>query len=221
MDFVNGLLLGMTLQFSLGPVFFAVLHKAVTAGSREAVKMSLGAAMVDALYIGLSFTGIAFLLQIKILQSVVLAIGAFVLIIFGLSYIRKARAHKNKNKAKTTEALSIDDSEKAIWTNLNGNSFVFGLKLTAINPLTIIFWSGTFGALLTTGVLDSFKEALHYAVGCVSATLIFLGSVSVIAPHIPIRRNQNVETMFDYIVGIVLIIFGVFMLYRFVYLIIK
>ena len=88
--YLNGLLLGMTLQLSLGPVFFAVLHKALTEGSREAAKMTLGAALIDAFYIGLSFTGIAFLLQLKYLQGAVLIFGAFILIIFGLRYIKKA-----------------------------------------------------------------------------------------------------------------------------------
>lgn len=91
LSYLNGFLLGMTLQLSLGPVFFAVLHKAVTEGSREAIKMTLGAAIIDATYISLSFTGIALLLQIKFMQSLLLIFGSLVLIAFGLRYMGKAR----------------------------------------------------------------------------------------------------------------------------------
>ena len=210
--YINGFLLGMTLQLSLGPVFFAVLHKALTEGAREALKMTMGAAIIDAFYIGLSFTGIALLLQLKILQGTVLLAGALVLIFFGLRYIKKASEHVHINKEASEN--QVNRQTKIIKNNIDRSSFVYGLKLTAINPLTIIFWSGTFGALMASGILGSTKEALFYASGCVSATLFFLGLISIFAPNMPVKLNRKIEIIFDYFVGSVLIGFGLIMFFR-------
>lgn len=213
MEYFKGLLLGMTLQLSLGPVFFGVLHKALTENRCEALKMSLGAAVIDALYIGLSFTGVALLLQIILAQSIVLGLGSLVLILFGLRYLSKAVRHKKKNNEWEQEAIdNLHDHDNAV--KIDGSSFLYGLKITAVNPLTIVFWSGTFGALLAAGLLDSARDALLYAAGCVSATLLFLGTISITAPLIPFRRSNKIATGFDLFVGVVLIIFGLVMFYR-------
>ncbi len=213
MDYINGLLLGLTLQLSLGPVFFAVLHKALTEGSREACKMTSGVAVIDALYIGLSFTGMALLLQAEALRNAVLLAGAAVLVLFGLRYYRKAYGNLAAGKTKRyshSEAWQEGNTE----VNPGFSSLAYGLKLTAVNPLTIVFWSGTFGGLLASGMLNNSREAFFYAAGCVSATLIFLGAVSMAAPFIPLRRSQGMEIGFDIIVGTVLLAFSIIMLTR-------
>jgi len=211
--YINGFLLGMTLQLSLGPVFFAVLHKALTEGAREALKMTMGAAIIDAFYIGLSFTGIALLLQLKILQGTVLLAGALVLIFFGLRYIKKASEHVHINKEAPEN--QVNRQAKIIKNNIDRSSFVYGLKLTAINPLTIIFWSGTFGALIASGMLGSAEDALMYAFGCVSATILFLGLISITAPRLSLQLNQKIEYIFDIFVGLILIAFGLIMICKF------
>ena len=210
----------MTLQLSLGPVFFAVLHKALTEGSREALKMTLGAAMIDALYIGLSFTGIALLLQLQVLQSAILAIGAVILVLFGMRYFRRAYSRKVNYQGVVKGSMTVRPDE-VIYKGIHGSSLVYGLKITAINPLTIVFWSGTFGALIASGMLGSAEDAIMYAFGCVSATIFFLGLISIAAPRFPLRLNQKMEYIFDIFVGSILIAFGLIMLCRFVGTMIK
>ncbi len=209
----------MALQLSLGPVFFAVLHKALTEGSREALKMTFGAAIIDALYIGLSFTGIALLLQLKILQNAILVIGAIILVLFGLRHFRRAHDCLRKYKDLTTGNMSVQP--EVVPKKIHGSSFAYGLKLTAINPLTIVFWSGTFGALIASGTLSSTGEALMYASGCVSATIFFLGLISITAQYFSLRFDKKLEFVFDLIVGAILIAYGLFMVYRFINIIIK
>lgn len=210
----------MTLQLSLGPVFFAVLHKALTEGSREALKMTLGAAIIDAFYIGLSFTGMALLLQLQVLQSAILAIGAVILVLFGLRHFRRAHSRRVNYQGATKGSMNVRPDD-VISKRTHGSSLVYGLKITAINPLTIVFWSGTFGALIASGMLGSAKDALMYAVGCVSATIFFLGLISITAPRFSLRLNLKLEYLFDILVGLILIAFGLIMLCRFVGTMIK
>ncbi len=210
----------MALQLSLGPVFFAVLHKALTEGSREALKMTFGAAIIDALYIGLSFTGIALILQFQIMQNAILVTGAIILVLFGLRHFRRAHSRKVNYQGAIKGSINVRPDD-VISKKIHGSSFAYGLKLTAINPLTIVFWSGTFGALIASGTLSSTGEALMYASGCVSSTIFFLGLISITAQYFSLRFDKKLEFVFDLIVGAILIAYGLFMVYRFINIIIK
>lgn len=56
----NGLLFGMMLQLSVGPVCLAVLHRAMTRRLRDALMMVLGVALADAVYMVGSIGGLSF-----------------------------------------------------------------------------------------------------------------------------------------------------------------
>ncbi|WP_207645790.1 LysE family transporter [Geosporobacter ferrireducens] len=197
MIFLQGFLLGLTLQLSVGPVFFAVLHKAIKQGFAEALKMTSAVTLVDAFYIGISFTAISALIKIQYLHRIISMLGMFVLIYFGINYIKNA----NK-KSIAAESGNIE------------NSFFYGLKLTALNPLTIIFWSGTFGSLIAGGKLIGMQNIILYAAGCLTATVLFLGSVSFTGQYIKKFVNEKVLRIMDYTVGIVLIAFGIHLFFR-------
>ncbi|AOT72961.1 transporter [Geosporobacter ferrireducens] len=190
-------MLGLTLQLSVGPVFFAVLHKAIKQGFAEALKMTSAVTLVDAFYIGISFTAISALIKIQYLHRIISMLGMFVLIYFGINYIKNA----NK-KSIAAESGNIE------------NSFFYGLKLTALNPLTIIFWSGTFGSLIAGGKLIGMQNIILYAAGCLTATVLFLGSVSFTGQYIKKFVNEKVLRIMDYTVGIVLIAFGIHLFFR-------
>ncbi|MEW9122944.1 MAG: LysE family transporter [Thermotaleaceae bacterium] len=197
MIFVQGLLLGLTLQLSVGPVFFAVLHKSINQGFLEAFKMTIAVTLVDAFYICISFTTISALLKIQFFHRLMNIGGMAILIYFGWTYIKNA----NKN---------ID---KSIDTPIE-NSFMYGLKLTAVNPLTVIFWSGTLGSLIAGSRLLGVNEITVYALGCLTATLLFLGIVSFLGKYIRPFINARVMKFLDYGVGIILIGFGIRLFYR-------
>ena len=196
-NLLYGFLLGMVLQLSVGPVFFAILHKSATQGFGEAFKMTMGVAVIDTLYIGLSFTGITIILQLAWMREAVLIMGAAVLIFFGLRYCFKAKAGK-KYVNRPLENITFQ-----------GESFFYGIKITAVNPLTILFWSGTFGVMTASGRLASGLEQIIYAAGCVLATIIFLGLVSLLGQYLrKIFSNPKLAVALDYVVGCLLIISG-------------
>nr|WP_246582663.1 LysE family transporter [Clostridium mobile] len=180
------------LQLSVGPVFFAVLHKSINEGFSEALKMTFAVALVDAFYICISFTAISTLFKVQYLHKIISILGMIVLIYFGLTYIRNANkksdAFENKNKS---------------------NSFINGLKLTLINPLTIVFWSGTFASLIAANKLIGIFNIVIYSIGCVSATIIFLAITSLSGKYIKKFINIKVLKLIDYTIGIILIYFAI------------
>ncbi len=160
--------------------------------------MTMGVALVDAFYIALSFTGVALLLNYPLAQNLFLLLGSAVLIYFGVGYWSKA----GKAALSAVKAQSI------------GGSFAYGLKLTAINPLTILFWSGAFGGIAASGFLDGPYQLFFYALGCIASTIFFLGLLSIFGPSLPLKRNTATFRILNIIVGSVLVLFGLLMVIK-------
>jgi threonine/homoserine/homoserine lactone efflux protein len=93
MAFWDGLLFGMFLQLSVGPVCIAVLQRAVTQGFRNALRMIAGVALVDAAYMAAAVGGLSLLLQIPWVKGIVLIGGAATLVWFGIGSIRAKSEH--------------------------------------------------------------------------------------------------------------------------------
>ncbi len=196
--YLKGFLLGMTLQLSVGPVFFALLHKSIKEGFIEGFKMTLGVALVDGAYIALSFTAVSGILAASgNLAWTMRVAGALVLCYFGLGYFRRA----GKQSAKAADSG-------------RGKSFYYGLKLTMINPLSIVFWTGTFGAVLASGMVPGGNGILLYAGGCVSATLLFLTAASFLGSRIQGALTPRVMKNLDRVVGACLFLFAANLLFR-------
>jgi threonine/homoserine/homoserine lactone efflux protein len=200
MYYLKGLLLGLTLQLSVGPVCFTVLHKSISKGFKEAFKMVLGVTIVDGMYIILSFTGMGLLLKIYILKKIILILGAIVLALFGIIYLKNA--HKK----------DLDDQIYSKNRFSDSSSFLYAIGLTATNPLTIIFYSGLFGTLIASGDLSNTPSTIVYSLGVLSATVIFLSFVGILGEVILKRVNNKILKVFDYIVGGVLLLFSIKMI---------
>ncbi|MCD2345462.1 LysE family translocator [Clostridium guangxiense] len=194
MNFFYGFAFGMLLQISVGPVFFAVLHKSINDRFSEALKMILGVTLVDAIYILISFTAISELLKMHYLNTIIKFLGTIILILFGINYI------KNANRKQKT---SVSKSSK--------NSFIYGIELTAINPLTIVFWSSAFSSIITT---NKTSNIFIYSIGCISSTFVFLSAASFFGSSIKKFINLKLLKITDYAVGIILICFGLAILFN-------
>ena len=192
-DFVQGLGFGLILQISVGPVCIAVLHKGIAQGFRHAFAMAWGAALVDALYIFLSVAGISALLQFESARVVIGLVGALLLLIFGLRYLR----------APAGTARAQHRSESPL------RSLAYGVVLTLTNPLTILFWAGVLGAMMSTRTFDQTGGMVYFAIGCVTATLLFLTAVALAGHFLEPLLNDQLALWLNRAVGLFLIGFAV------------
>ena len=192
-DFVQGLGFGLILQISVGPVCIAVLHKGLTQGFRYAFVMVWGVVLVDALYILLSIAGISALLQIGPVRSFVGLAGALLLIYFGMRYLR----------APATSTCVERKDESVL------KSFSFGAGLTLTNPLTILFWAGVLGAMMTTHTFSQEGGVVYFAIGCVVATLVFLTMVALAGHFLERVLTERLTLWLNRIVGVFLIGFAI------------
>lgn len=193
--FFSGLLFGLTLQMSVGPVCLSVLFLSVSRGFKEAFKMALGVTLVDGFYIVTSFLGMSNLLKIEFLRRGVLIAGACTLIYFGISTILSSLRDEKKVEVKER------------------NSFLYGIKLTLTNPLTIIFWSGILGTLIAGGELVGISNIFAYSIGCIASTILFLGLISIGGGYASRLLKPNVIKIMNAGVGLYLIYFGMNMLF--------
>ena len=192
-DFVQGLGFGLILQISVGPVCIAVLHKGIAQGFRHAFVMSWGAALVDALYIFLSMVGVSAVLQFESARLAIGIGGALLLLFFGLRYLR-APADITRTQHRSESPVK---------------SFAYGIVLTLTNPLTILFWAGVLGAMMSTHTFDQTGGMVYFAVGCVTATLLFLTAVALAGHFLEQLLNARLALWLNRAVGLFLIGFAI------------
>jgi threonine/homoserine/homoserine lactone efflux protein len=190
--FWQGLGFGLVLQISVGPVCIAVLHKGLTLGFRNAFSMVWGVVLVDAFYIVLSLVGITAILQAGPARKAIGLAGALLLLYFGLRYLRAPAQPVQFERQPESPA----------------KSFAYGVGLTLTNPLTILFWAGVLGAMMSTRSLGGNDNLVFFALGCILATLVFLTAVALAGHSLERVLSNQVSIWLNRIVGLFLIGFA-------------
>ncbi len=192
----KGFRFGMLLQIAVGPVCLLILQTAIADGFGTAERGVLAVVLVDAIFIFAAIWGIGALFNRFPQAKVILKIfGGLVLILFGLSSILGIFG------------LSLLPGLNLTAHSDNQNFFFTMLLLTLSNPLTILFWAGVFSTKLAE---ENFQRGQVYAFGggAVLSTAFFLSLVSFLGSLI----NAHVPAVFiqilNFIVGLVLISFG-------------
>jgi threonine/homoserine/homoserine lactone efflux protein len=155
--------------------------------------MVWGVALVDALYIALSVVGISIVLQIGPAQKVVGLAGALLLLHFGVRYLR----------APASMARLERSSESPL------KSFTLGVGLTLTNPLTILFWAGVLGAMISTHSFAQAGGVIYFAAGCIAATLLFLTTVALAGHFLERVLTNRLALWLNRGVGLFLIGFAI------------
>ena len=193
---LKGLKFGMILQLAVGPMCLMVFNTSTTYGMVYGFHLVAAIALVDALYIGLSCIGVASIINRYKIKIAVKIIGASVLILFGLNMI------------SSVFDLSFLPNISIFSNSSSENFFIQGLLLTASNPLTIIFWSGMFSAQMIENKWGK-KELSLFAVGCVMATIIFLGSLSILGSFLSNFLPIYIVQFLNVSVACAVIFFGI------------
>ncbi|GAB1531733.1 MULTISPECIES: LysE family translocator [Brevibacillus] len=193
----HGLLFGMMLQLSVGPVCLAVLHRSMTRRLRDAFMMVLGVALADAVYMVGAIGGLSLLLQIHWVKQMVLIIGALILTWFGIQTLRAINGRGEHEQAPVQQAPS------------GRSSFWHGVLLTLANPLTVLFWAGVFGSLLASGTFVHSTELFLFATGCLLSTFLFLGLVALLAAYLARFFRPGWFNVFHGLSGVFLIGFAI------------
>jgi threonine/homoserine/homoserine lactone efflux protein len=193
----EGVLLGITVAFIIGPVFFTILQTSIYRGFRAGVFLSFGVMLSDLTLIVLSYIGLLELINNDANQIVIGIAGGILLIGFGVVTIRRRPVVKvtvGEAQMRVSRPGAITYIVKGYFMNIM-NPFllvfwvtvmsVFGAREDVELPHILIFFTGTLVTIFITDVIKCYiakkikkfitARTLLYINRFVGATLVGFG----------------------------------------------
>lgn len=192
--FKHGLLTGLTLQLSLGPVFFFIVSLVIQTTLYNGLAAVFAVTLVDYLYITLAILGIGKLLEKNKIKNTLSIFGSIVLIIFGIVMIINVPGLNN--------STIVSNASLNIWS-----SFMSAFILTILSPMTIVFWTSLFATKATENNYDK-KELLVFGFGAGLATLIFMGLAVILFSFLKTSVPIIISQILNILIACSLIVYG-------------
>lgn len=143
--FFSYILLGLFLAAPIGPINAAQLDHGIKHGFFHSWFVGLGAMLADGLFMLLIFFGVVHFLEIPFMQTFLWLFGFFVLIYTGIESLIHSAKIDTRNERNNEPLIK---------------SFLTGFFMSLLNPLSILFWLGIYGSVLTTTVKQYGQEQL-------------------------------------------------------------
>ncbi len=198
---LQGIILGLTLSALLGPALFTLLQTSIHRGMKSGIFLAFGIFLSDVSVVYLALLGALQLINEKNNYMIAGIIGGVILIGFGIyTFLHK---------------IHIDENNKAIEVRVAGplTYILKGYFLNIMNPFVWFFWISAM-----VGVSSTYGDDKHGII------LFFIGTLSTvlgtdvlkvfIANRIKERLNTNILVRVNHFVGILLVIFGIFLIFR-------
>lgn len=198
---LQNILLGLSLASPIGPVNLEIIKRGLNSSFKQAFLTGLGAMSADLTYLTLIFFGLVSFLKIPCIKIFFTLAGSFVLMYLGLTSVRNFLRGK----------IPGEDSKQLFLKN----AYVAGYVVTLSCPITFVWWTGVFGALLASQTdtptnFSAYLSCLTILLGCL-IWVIFLST----ALHWGRRIiNEKFIRFVSLAAGICLTGFGIFFLYR-------
>ena len=201
--FFLGWLLSFLGQLPLGTMSFTATQIAVQENFKKAWQYSVGAAIIEIVYLRIVLTGVNWILQHKIFFNVLgwLTVGIFLLLGI-LSFITARKQVADK------KALLLDN---------NLNRFWLGISMSMLNPAQIPFWFIWSSYFLDTKLLRAgYNEFNVFTVGAGFGTLAGLAMYIYVGNWLILRMKTSNKRL-NTLMGVVFVIAAMAQLYRMLY----
>ncbi len=203
--FFEGVILGFTLAMLLGPALFALLQTSIHRGLKSGFFLALGIFMSDITVVIFTYLGAVQLLSNE--RNLLMAgiCGGIILIVFGgYTFVRKVHIEDNNNLTEIKKVPGI-------------LTYVLkGYFLNIMNPFVWFFWIS-----VMVGIGSNYGANKPAVVYFFMGTLLTIFSTDVfkvfIAHRIKHYLNPKVLILINRIVGILLAIFGIFLMVRVIF----
>jgi len=202
--FVLGTILGAVTGIPIGPVNVAVIDSAYRHNLRRAVAVAMGGAVADCLYAFLGIVAVGPLLTRHVMiRPTLYGVSGIVLMIYGILTARAQPVDPGKNEDRPP------DESRHLWTG-----FFLGLALIFLNPATLVTWVLIVGAWMASA---SQIEGTAAALGVGAGSFLWFAFVAYLADHGK-RMLGEKAIWITRIVGIGLVLFGMYSLGRSIYI---
>ena len=204
---LKGLLLGLILSISIGPVIFAIIKQSLTNGKRSGYAFVAGVSSSDfiLLFICNVFTSL-FNLVLNHKSSIALA-GAGFLLLMGLYtlFFKKLKL----------ENMGIDGVNKAIRIKDLVSSYFSGFLMNTLNPSVFLFWFAWTAAINTSAddTPNPFQYKLIVFGTCLGFVLLSDLIKVFLAGKLRPRLTEKNLLWINRVSGIIILIFSAALLY--------
>ncbi|MBX7203594.1 MAG: LysE family transporter [Bacteroidia bacterium] len=205
----NGMIMGLGLSFSFGPVFFMLLNTSIKRGWKESLIFDAGVLLSDIVIIVLAMLMIVSMgvnidfnsYTVKLWSTI---IGSVILIVFGLLLL--LRPQKNSNP---------DEVDLSGMSKLKSTGLLFkGFGINFLNPSVFLIWFGSVPA-----VASGFDGNLRMVGVFFVSTLVFYFLTDLIKIYAARKLKRFLTpmaiTLFHRISGIIFLGIATWLLYRF------
>jgi len=205
--FIKGALLGFTVAFIIGPVFFTLIQTSIYRGFRAGVQLAFGVVLSDLFLIMLSYVGLLQLLNNGQNYFIVGSVGGVLLIFIGLVTAMRAPS-LDKKTANATIIVKKPGAATYITK---------GFIMNVLNPFLLIFWI-TIMSIHTVKEDVVKSEIIVFFTGTLFT--IFLTDVvkCYVAKKLKRFITERILLLINRGVGVLLIAFGLVLIFRVIFL---
>jgi len=223
----QGMLLGLTLSFLVGPLLFAIVQASLDRGFRAGLALAAGVWFSDGLYILLIYRGVEALTTLTAMPHFRLwagMIGSVVLALFGTATLLNRKVPtKDEHNTPADRVLDVLDGPEPPgvehnWTRWGYPGYALrGFLLNTINPFTVFFWLGLASALVVSNEWTP-KETIHFFGGLFFVLIATDVLKAYAAKRVRTLLNPKHIRFLQQAIGIALLISGVVLLVRVLFL---
>ncbi|MCQ2326940.1 MAG: LysE family translocator [Bacteroidales bacterium] len=191
----QGILFGLTLSFMVGPAFFSLLQTSISKGFRSGSHLATGVAMSDVVMVFVAWYGLSTIFESGEARKIFSIVGGIVIVVFGL--YTATRRHVTPKARQMV-------SDKTHHLKHFGQGFLFNIA----NPGTWLYW------LIPVGVANSYTKSFEQIIFLIAILSTNLGMdllKCAIANELKRFLTDNVITIINRVVGVILVVFGVYL----------
>ncbi|MEE4178685.1 MAG: LysE family transporter [Bacteroides sp.] len=199
---IQGVILGFTMAFLIGPTFIALVQTSIHRGFRSGVQFAMGVVLSDLAFIALSYLGALQIFQNESNQVTMGFIGGLILMGFG------AVTFTRKYVMPAPVSIEVRVKGQGVFKYI-----MKGFFMNIFNPFLLLFWIGVMGIASSKYTIPS-REILVFFAGVIG--MVFVADVfkSFIAHRIKRYLNARVLTVINRVVGVSLVLAGIVLIIR-------
>lgn len=193
----QGILVGLALSFSAGPVMFALIQTSLKEGFARAMLMEIGIVTADTLCIIGAYYSIGQWIGNPKWNNYILIVGGVLLIFIGLRSFKKKSA-----RIRAAREFMKGSKTHPVWLIVQG--FLYNL----LNPSVILFWIGVM--TLASANYEGNKKILTEHFATILTTMLSFDTLKAFFSY-KLRRFITPRFMLytSFILGIVFSVFGI------------
>ena len=191
----QGILFGLTLSLMVGPSFFKIIQTSISKGFRSSSHMAIGVSVSDVIMVFIAWYGLSTVFESPQAKSITSIVGGIIIIGFGIF-------------TATRKHITPSPHTLIKKNNTRLKYLTQGLVFNIANPSTWLFW------LIPVGMANSYNNRTEQIIFLLSILLTNLCMDIIkcaISNELKKFLTDNVITIINRVVGIILIVFGIYL----------